>query len=326
MNTIAISCGDTNGIGPEISIKLLQSKSGSKSRFILTIPENIFEFYINNIPNNIIYEVYNENKFIQEYKVNVLVNLLPSVKFEPGRPTAESGKAGYESIIKSLELIDKKIADGLVTAPISKYAIKKAGINFPGHTELIADRYGVKTPVMTFISSKFLVALVTIHEPIKNVPKLISKELLTNIFKISKSSLKFDFGIENPKIAVLGLNPHAGENGEIGDEEITIISKVIEQDKSLYGPFVPDAYFGDKKFKKFDLTIGMYHDQVLIPFKYVAFDKGVNFTAGLPIVRTSPDHGTAYDIAGKMIANPNSMIYAYNWALKIIKNRKNVSK
>ncbi len=322
MSIIALSCGDTNGIGPEISIKLIQLKANKNNKFILSIPENIFENYINQIPNNIYYQIFNNNTIVKNYKANVIINLLPSVKFEPGIPTEDSGRASFESLLKSLDFVDKNIADGIVTAPISKYAIKKAGINFPGHTELIADRYGVKTPVMTFISPKFLVALVTIHEPIKNVSKLLNEDLLYNVIQTLKQSLKFDFGIESATIAVLGLNPHAGENGEIGDEEINVISKIIDNDNSLFGPFVPDAYFGDKKFKKFDLTLGMYHDQVLIPFKYIAFDKGVNYTAGLPIVRTSPDHGTAYDITGKMVANPKSILHAYNWAVKIINNRK----
>jgi len=324
MEYITVSCGDTNGIGPEIAIKLLEKKFNHK--IILSIPENIFYFYIKNINSKRNYFLI-KGAFNEEAKRhNLVVNLLDNVTFEPGKPTKESGKASIESINESLKLIDLGIASGIVTAPISKYAIKLAGNSYPGHTELIADRYGINIPVMTFIAPKFHVALVTIHEPIKNVSNLITKDKLLNIVDILKQFLINDLRIKSPRIAVLGLNPHAGENGAIGDEEINIINKVVEGDSSLFGPFVPDAYFGDKKFKNFDITLGMYHDQVLIPFKYIAFDKGVNYTAGLPIVRTSPDHGTAYDIAGKMLANANSMIYAFNVALRIIKNRRNVSK
>ncbi len=326
MATIAISCGDTNGIGPEISIKLINRINLKKNKVILTIPQNVFSFYLKHIKINKEYITYSSNKLEKKLKSTVIINLLPNVAVEFGKPTKESGEASIVSLTESLNFIDLGIADAVLTAPISKYAIKLAGYNFPGHTEFIAERYNVKNPVMTFVSDKFLTALVTIHVPLNQVSKLITRERLLNIISVIKNSLIQDFNKKEPKIAVLGLNPHAGEQGEIGKEEIEIINKIIKSDETLHGPFVPDAFFGEKKFLHYDLTLGMYHDQVLIPFKLLAFDKGVNFTAGLPIIRTSPDHGTAFDIAGKNLASEKSMFYAYNLALKIYNNRQNVSR
>ncbi|HPN39493.1 MAG TPA: 4-hydroxythreonine-4-phosphate dehydrogenase PdxA, partial [Melioribacteraceae bacterium] len=307
-------------------LKLIKDKKVNKNRVILSIPENVFSYYADKINFNVEYDIIYKNLKSNNTKNKILINLLPSVKLEIGKPTKHSGQASIDSLNQSLDIIDMGLASGILTAPISKYAIKKAGVDFPGHTEIISNRYKISSPVMTFFSNKLMVALVTIHEPIKNVPSLITKEKLSSVIKTLKNSLKIDFGKTNLKIAILGLNPHAGENGKIGDEEVNIITRIIKKDRELFGPFVPDAYFGDKKFYDYDITLGMYHDQVLIPFKYIAFDKGVNYTAGLPIIRTSPDHGTAYDIAGSLTANYNSMLYAFNLLLKIIKNRKNVSK
>ncbi len=329
MNRIAFSCGDTNGIGPEICIKTINSiYTDDIQNIIVPIPKNILEYYLSYIKPLFEYSITNKltKDILKDNKI-VFVTSKDS-GFNPGFPTSSSGKASVKSINLCLDYIDKGLADGIVTAPISKYAIQEAGIDFIGHTELIAARYGVKTPVMTFLSSEMKCALVTIHIPIKNISKEITKNKLKNVINVIINCLKNDFNITSPKIALLALNPHAGEEGKIGKEEIKTIKPIIDKYFSdvVQGPFVPDAYFGNKFFTNYDITIGMYHDQVLIPFKYIAFDRGVNYTAGLPIVRTSPDHGTAYNIAGKLEANPNSMIEAYNWAKIIIKNRKtNVS-
>lgn len=211
----------------------------------------------------------------------------------------------------------------MVTAPISKTAIKMAGINFPGHTEMLAEWCGSKDFVMTFLSKKMNGALVTIHEPLKNVTKLITSENLKSKINIIIKMLINDFKISLPKIAVLGLNPHAGESGIIGNEEEKIIIPLIKKySNNLFGPFSSDAFFANRLYKKYDLVIGMYHDQLLIPFKMLNFSSGVNYTAGLPIIRTSPDHGTAFDIAYKGIADSSSFIEAFFYAEKIssIKN------
>ncbi|MFH0734408.1 MAG: 4-hydroxythreonine-4-phosphate dehydrogenase PdxA [bacterium] len=325
MNRIAFSCGDTNGIGPEICIKTINSiYKDNISKIIVPIPKNILEFYLQNIEPLFEYSIVKKitNKILNENKV--IFVLTKNTSFQAGKPTSDSGKSSIDSINLCLDYFDKELVDGIVTAPISKFAIQEAGIDFIGHTELIAAHYNINTPVMTFLSSEMKCALVTIHIPVKNISKELTKTKLKKIIEVIKNSMINDFKINSPKIAVLALNPHAGEDGKIGKEEIKIIKPIITEYFSEFaeGPFVPDAYYGNKLFNNFDLTLGMYHDQVLIPFKYIAFDRGVNFTAGLPIVRTSPDHGTAYNIAGKFEANANSMIEAFKWANIIINNRK----
>jgi 4-hydroxythreonine-4-phosphate dehydrogenase len=189
---------------------------------------------------------------------------------------------------------------------------------------MYADWCGIKNFVMMFFSKKMNAALITIHEPVKNIPGLISKKLLTKKLKVVIDALRNDLKIKNPHIAILGLNPHAGEGGLIGLEEEEIVKPFIKEfaDEMLSGPFSPDAFFANHLYKKYDVVIGMYHDQILIPFKMLNFNSGVNYTAGLPIVRTSPDHGVAYDIAGKNLANPASILEAYRFAEKIVRNRK----
>ncbi|MEE9430517.1 MAG: 4-hydroxythreonine-4-phosphate dehydrogenase PdxA [Melioribacteraceae bacterium] len=236
---------------------------------------------------------------------------------------ASAGRTSYKSIILACSLSKRNLVDGIITAPISKEAFVKAKINFPGHTELLADYFGAKQFTMMFVSKTMKAALTTIHIPIKQVSKKITTTQLQKTFSVISQSLISDFNISQPNIAMLGLNPHAGENGNIGVEEKNIISKFIKSNlKYVDGPFVPDAYFGNRLFKNYDCTIGMYHDQILIPFKLLNFNKGVNYTAGLPTVRTSPDHGTAFDIAGKGIAKPDSMIEAFYYAAKIVASRE----
>ena len=190
---------------------------------------------------------------------------------------------------------------------------------------MYAEWSGAKNFIMVFTSKELNAAIITIHEPIKKVAKLISAKNIKKKLEVVVNMLVNDFGIPDPKIAILGLNPHAGEDGVIGNEEVKIISPLIKESsysKYLSGPFSPDAFFGTRNYKNFDLVLGMYHDQVLIPFKLLSFSSGVNYTAGLPIVRTSPDHGVAYDIAGKNIADESSILEAFYLAEKIVNNRK----
>ncbi len=326
MKTFVFTCGDINGIGPEISLKAFNRiYDPKKYKLIFIIPKNIFNFYKEKIPLQFDYEIVNtiSESNIKNSKVTIL-NIGNAV-FNIGTSTKESGTFSYKAIIKAIDLTyNRKIADAIITAPISKQAFKMAGIQYPGHTELLADKCKIKKFAMMFLSKKFRAALSTIHEPIKNVPKLLTKEKIKNIILIVDKSLRYDFKIKNPKIAILGLNPHAGENGEIGSEELNIIIPAIKEtnNANLFGPFVPDAFFANRKFRDFDVVIGMYHDQVLIPFKMLNFSSGVNFTAGLPIVRTSPDHGTAFDIAGKNIADYKSLAEAFQYALEICNNRE----
>ena len=331
MSKFIFTCGDVNGIGPEIVIKSLNriAKGKSRNQFIFICPENIFIEASKTAKPKFDYEFSNS---IENYNSkNVVIIPLKKAKQKWGSPSKEAGLTAYNSIKLSFELLIDKKADAVITAPISKTSINLAGINFPGHTEMYADwcrkKIGNRKKLdfaMMFLSKKMNAALITIHNPIKSISSLLNKELLTNKLNVIINSLKYDLNVKSPKIAVLGLNPHAGENGLIGNEEKNIITPVIKKLQShveIKGPFVPDAFFANHSYKKFDIVVGMYHDQVLIPFKMLNFSSGVNFTAGLPIVRTSPDHGTAFDIAGKNLADEFSILEAYYYADKIVKNR-----
>ena len=210
--------------------------------------------------------------------------------------------------------------------PISKNAFHLTHWEYPGQTEYLSSFFEDSEPLMILFSDKIKVALATIHEPIYNVPTLIQKDTLKNTIRSFYNSLKYDFAYKNPKIAVLGLNPHAGENGDIGKEEIEDIIPAIQEchfdDINASGPFASDAFFARERYKDYSGILAMYHDQGLIPMKMISKKGGVNFTANLPIVRLSPDHGTGYDIAGKNIANPISCVQAIEWAIKIAERRK----
>ena len=329
MENIIFTCGDTNGIGPEISLRSLNKLYlKNKYRFILPIPLNVFNYYTDRIKLQFPYKVVKKfNKTDNEQNKVIIVDI-GKAKLDIGKPTRYSGRAGYKSIIEAHKLIKSNISSAMITAPISKIAWQKAGIDFPGHTELLAHLGESKNFSMMFLSQKFKCALATIHEPIMRVPKLITKAKLSSLFELVHDSLSIDLKIIDPKIAVLGLNPHSGENGKIGLEEISeiipAINGSVKKGISVKGPFVPDAFFANKLFLNYDAVIGMYHDQLLIPFKMQNFNKGVNFTAGLPFIRTSPDHGTAYDIAGTFSADITSMIESFNWGRKILSNRKKV--
>jgi len=310
MIKIGITCGDINGIGPEIAIKAIKNLRGD-NKFFLIGPKNVWLSVISKIK----LDDFSNLEFVDLGKATQ--NL--------GTPTTTSGKYALRAIQESIKLWDEKVIDVIVTAPISKEAISKAGSKFPGHTEMFADHFKSKKYVMMFLSNSFFAALATIHISIKEVPKEIDSDLLKLKISVVRDSLINDFGIRSPKIAVLGLNPHAGESDLIGTEESQIIIPVIKKLSGnkfgIYGPFPPDGFFGQKEYKKFDCVFGMYHDQVLIPFKLLNFNNGVNFTAGLPLIRTSPDHGTAFNLAGKNLADHRSMLEAIKYAIKIYKFR-----
>jgi len=322
------TCGDYNGIGPEVAVKTLSAFQKQKQhKLYICIPQNVFEEV----------RTLTKKKFPVEYiadvsKANsdkriVSVLLLPKGKIVLGKTTKQSGMTAFSSIQKAFDAVQRGFADCIITAPISKEAFHKAGIKYPGHTELFADWTNAKDHLMFFHSAKMRAALLTIHVPIASVSDMLSEKLITSKLRIVQDSLKKDFGVPSPNIAVLGLNPHAGESGLLGREEKDVFASVMKKfGKSVSGPFPADAFFGNHSYKKYDALVGAYHDQVLIPFKMLSFEDGVNFTAGLPIVRTSPDHGTAFDIAGKGIANPLSMIAAANLAVIICSNRKRYAK
>ena len=322
MRKFVFTCGDINGIGPEIVIKTLNRICTQKNiHFYFVCPTNVFSETIRFVKPKFKYEIIKkpDKNLITQVQIIDIGN--PGIT--PGKPTDVSGRISFKALEYAFELTSQKIADALITAPISKTAFNLAGISFPGHTELLAKWSGTKDFIMMFLSKKMNAALLTIHHPIKKISGLLTEERLKKSLDIIFLSLKNDLNIQEPRIAVLGLNPHAGENGLIGDEEEKIIKPLLKNfNQNIEGPFSPDAFFASKKYKYYDLVLGMYHDQVLIPFKMINFSSGVNFTAGLKIVRTSPDHGVAYDIAWKNCADERSILEAYNYARLIAFNRK----
>ena len=325
---VGITHGDINGVGYEIILKafsdnrLLElfnpviygsSKAASYYRKVLDYKP---------IPLNIVRSV-DESK---EGQINFVNCIEEEVKIELGAPSAAAGKAAFDALESAVKDLSESKIDVLVTLPINKDSIQSETFTFPGHTEYLQDRFGKDDHALMILASETLrVALVTTHIPISEVPKNISKERIVLKLKTLNKSLLRDFNIENPRIAVLGLNPHAGENGLLGNEENEIIAPAIEEAQKAQilcsGPYASDGFFGTGRYKEFDAVLAMYHDQGLIPFKTIAMDSGVNFTAGISIVRTSPDHGTAYDIAGKDLASDESFRQAIYMAIDVFKNR-----
>lgn len=323
MNTFVFTCGDPNGIGPEIVIKTISKFINQKDRFIIVSPNNLFDkFPSYNRIRTTVKLAKNENGLKNTKCGSVSILEIDGGKLSPGKPTKTSGKISFHSLQTAVSLVKNIDNSAIITAPISKEAWELNNIKYEGHTDYLGEQFNCKNPLMLFYSPNMIAGLVTIHKSLKTAPSFITKKNVYEIVEAVDESLKRDFNKVSSKIAVLGLNPHAGENGRIGKEELKIIKPVIKKFKNVYGPFVPDAFFGQKLYRKFDAVIGMYHDQVLIPFKLLNFDTGVNFTANLPIVRTSPDHGTAFDIANKNIADPRSMIESYKLAKRVLKNRR----
>lgn len=326
---VGISQGDINSISSEIIIKAL-----SDSRLLDTcIPviygsSRVIGIYKKHSPDteNFSVNVINSSKDAHAKRINIINCIPDNYPFEPGRPSEEGAKAAMIALETSVNDLKNKNIDVLVTGPFNKFEAKRGGFNFTGHTEYLANVFAVNNPLMFMISDRIKVGLVTNHIPIAQVSSSIYSGLIVEKLRIMSASLKRDFAISSPKIAVLGLNPHCGDQGLIGNEEADIIKPAVHQafDEGIlsFGPYSPDGFFGSEILCKFDAVLAMYHDQGLIPFKTIAFENGVNFTAGLPVVRTSPDHGTAYDIAGKNKANPASMLSAIYWACDIFKNRK----
>ena len=325
---VGITLGDLNGIGPEVTIKALKDNRilGDFTPVIYGSTKIISHYKKLLELQDFQYTSCKDASEIQSKKINVINVWNEEVELQVGESTANGGMYAFKSLEAATQDLSEGKIDVLVTSPFSKDAIQKAGFQFPGHTEYLADMSGVPEALMILVSERLKVALVTTHIPIKEVSSALNKEgILAKIEKFEQS-LKKDFGIVKPRIAVFGLNPHAGENGKLGVEEQEIISPAIQQAKNkgvlAFGPFPADGFFGSDLKNQFDGILAMYHDQGLTAFKALACDDGVNFTADLPIVRTSPDHGTAFDIAGKNMANELSMRSAMYLAVDIFKNRK----
>lgn len=325
---VGISIGDVNGIGLEVIIKTLMdprilnycipivyghTKVASFHR--KTIDATEFNFHVINSPDQ-----------ANEKKANMINCWDEDVKIELGSSTETGGKYAFLSLEKAMEDLNSGQIDALVTAPINKLNIQNENFQFAGHTEYIQAKTNSADSLMFLISEDIKVGVVTGHVALKDVAEKMSVEKIVSKLMLMSNSLKKDFWIQKPKIAVLGLNPHAGDAGLIGNEEQEIIIPAIEEAKLqgafAFGPYPADGFFAAHTYTKFDAVLAMYHDQGLIPFKQIAFHNGVNFTAGLPVVRTSPDHGTGYDIAGKNIASENSFREALFAAINIVQRRR----
>ncbi len=329
MSVIAITIGDYNGIGPEVALKAAASRTIRANCTPLLIgPFKAFEYYANKFSlRRKILKVESLTDAIGRSEITIL-DSCPDFddKIRPGKLARESGLWAGRAIEKAVELCTQRRADALVTAPVSKEALRLAGYGYPGQTEMVTVLSKSRHSIMIMASGFARIALATIHLPISEVSRALTREVICERLSIFNDSIRQDFAVKSPKIAVLGLNPHAGENGLIGKEENEVIRPAIDEARSMkinaVGPFPADAFFGTYREGNYDGILAMYHDQGLIPLKMQAFSTGINFTAGINIIRTSPDHGTAFDIAGKGIANPSSTIEAVKLALEISKNRK----
>jgi 4-hydroxythreonine-4-phosphate dehydrogenase len=324
---VGISIGDLNGIGPEVVIKTFMDERILKWCIpIIYASSKVVSYHKNIVNNEFTFHPLRIGENPKEGVVNVANCWSENIIITLGSPTEESGKYSILSFETAVNDLKSGKIDALVTAPVNKEALKISGFPFPGHTEYLQHAMGIKHSLMFMVSSEIRVGLVTNHLPLEDVAANLSKELIETKFHIMEQSLKVDFGISKPKIAVLGLNPHAGDGGALGEEEKRIIYPAIASLRStgklVRGPFSADGFFGSGDFKKFDGVLAMYHDQGMIPFKLLSFGSGTNFTAGLSVIRTSPDHGTGYDIAGKNEADPSSFRTAIYMAIDLAKNRK----
>lgn len=321
--TIGISIGDPNGIGPEVVLKTF-----SDAKLLAACTPVIYA--------HVDFVVQQANHFNLQLPIERLhgqpkhgvLNVVDcwSESFQPqyGTVDAKAGACAVKSLQAASKALQQGTIDALVTAPIHKAAIQSEAFNFPGHTDFLAQEFYGQA-LMFLVHADLRVALVTDHVPVKDIAKHITADRIESKLKAVAHSLQQDFGIPNPHIAVLGLNPHAGDQGVIGKEEINTLSPLLQSidiDKvEVNGPFSADAFFGSKSYKNYDAILAMYHDQGLIPFKTLSFGQGVNFTAGLSVVRTSPDHGTAFAIAGKGEADPESFAQAVQAAIEIVERR-----
>lgn len=319
---IGISIGDINGIGPEVILKSLKEIDLQKSTPVIFSPVNVIEYYKKKLHLNFSYYASSGPADLNASKPNIInIKSDDPISINPGLLSVQGGTVSMKAIEMGIGWAMNGHTHALVTAPLNKEEINLSGYHLPGHTEFLAEQTNTKDVLMMLISGNLRVALATTHLPIKYVAESITEEVLIKKLTILQKTLIHDFGISAPQIAVLGLNPHAGDGGIIGFEELEIIkptiSKLKKEGLNLHGPYAADGFFGHKSYEIFDAILAMYHDQGLAPFKLLAFGHGINYTAGLPIIRTSPDHGTAYNIAGKGLADPSSFIDAYNLAVTL---------
>lgn len=325
---VAITHGDYNGISYEIIIKALDDNRLLElfTPVVYGLPK-VFGYHCKSMKvGDFNYHSIKNSNEINDLKINFISIDDEEVMVDFGKSTPTAGKYAYIALERAVADLKNKDVDVMVTAPINKANIQSENFHFKGHTEYLTERFDAENSLMLMVSGNLRVATATNHLPVREVAHALSEELIVKKLNILNVSLQKDFLIEKPKIAVLGLNPHAGDKGLIGDEDEHVVKVALKQAKEqgimAFGPFPADGFFGTEAFLKYDAVLGMYHDQAMVPFKLLALEHGVNFTAGLPIIRTSPDHGTAYDIAGKFIASAVSLREAIYLAINIYRNRE----
>ena len=325
---VGITQGDTNGIGYEVIIKTLSdARVLEMCTPVVYGSSKAFGFYRKQIPEteNINTNVVASARDAHPKRVNIVNCVDDNAQISPGHLTKSGSQAAITALKCAVGEMKKGYIDVLVTAPINKRAMVSEGFGYTGHTEYLQKEFGVDEVAMIMVSDQLKVGVVTGHIPLKDVPSVLTKELILKKLRLMKNSLERDFGIASPKIAVLGLNPHCGDGGLLGDEEQQMILPAVQEATAegimAFGPYSPDGFFGLGNYSRYDAILAMYHDQGLTPFKALAFELGVNYTAGLPIVRTSPDHGTAYEMAGRDLADPRSMMSSIYTAIDIYNHR-----
>lgn len=324
---VGITHGDINGIGYEVILKAFSDPTMLElcTPVVYGSPK-VAAYHRKAMDIQTNFSIINAASEIQDGRLNIMNCIDDELKVELTKPTPEAGQAALAALERAMGDYQEGLFDVLVTAPINKHTIQSDTFHFPGHTEYIEQRVGEgQKALMILLKNDFRVALVTGHLPVSEIAHELSKELIQEKMAIFHRSLKYDFGIDSPRIAVFSLNPHAGDNGLLGKEEQNIIIPAIKEMTAkgiqCFGPYPADGFMGSGNYTHFDGILAMYHDQGLAPFKALAMDEGVNFTAGLPIVRTSPAHGTAYDIAGKGIASEDSFRQAVYVAIDVFRNR-----
>ena len=323
---IGVSCGDLNGIGIELIIKAFSdNRILDQCTPVIFASNKVINFYRKSVPEiNFNYQNAKDLSRLNNKQVNVFNCWEEEVTISPGQLNETGGTYAVKSLRAACEALKHNHIQGIVTAPLHKKNIQSADFKFTGHTPFLKEFFNANDVVMLLCSGNFRVALVTEHLPLIEVAQNINRDIIFSKLNILYQSLIRDFGIEKPKIAVLGLNPHAGDEGLVGREEEEIIKPALKEAKHsmiVTGPYSSDGFFARRYHERFDAVLAMYHDQGLIPFKSLAISDGVNFTAGLPIVRTSPDHGTAFDIAGKNKADASSFLAAVFECIDIIRRR-----
>ena len=319
---LAITMGDPNGIGPELCVKLFAEGIDHPAFVIGDV--GVLRHVIKQIKAPLEIRVIDDPDAcrLSAGSMDVLNVGTVSETLVAGTIDARAGQAAYDYVVRGIELAQAEKCAGIVTAPIAKESLKKAGITYPGHTEILAEKAGTHDFAMMLANDELRVILVTIHVALKDVPALITKDRVLRTIRLAATACH-SYGITKPRIAVAGLNPHAGENGMFGREEMDVIAPAVAAARAegldASGPYAGDTIFMRARKGAFDIVVAQYHDQGLIPVKYLGIDQGVNVTVGLPFIRTSVDHGTAFDIAGKGIADPSSLRYAFNQALRMVK-------